>query len=263
MQHEDQRGQEPAGASHPERAERDASGRRELAEQQRGDEEAGEHEEHVDADEPGRRVRVAGVEQDHRDHGERADAVERRLVGERRRAVVAAVGAFGGHRSAGATVADEREEALARRRTGRGSRVEAVRADAHEPGRVGRGERRARRSRPRRTTRGCRRCGRAGGGGGSRSPSPPVRTASGRERRRSGGCPSSLTLPKMPHARSTSAGTAPAAASVVDASPVTTSTRSSPAAAASARARAGEVGVELHQAGVHVVGARMVGRGPR
>ena len=45
------RGQQPTGAARPEVRERDGAGGGQLAQQQRGDEEAGEHEEHVDADE--------------------------------------------------------------------------------------------------------------------------------------------------------------------------------------------------------------------
>ena len=49
---------------------------RELAEQQRGDEEPREREEDVDAEESSRDVRDAGVERHHRGDGERTHAVE-------------------------------------------------------------------------------------------------------------------------------------------------------------------------------------------
>ena len=55
-----------------------------LVEQQRRDEEAGHDEEHLDAEEPAVHPREPGVVEDHGDHRQRAQAVERRLVAHRR-----------------------------------------------------------------------------------------------------------------------------------------------------------------------------------
>ncbi len=56
----------------------DASGALQLPAQQRGDQEAGEDEEHVHPEEAAPRPRDAGVIEQHRHHGKGADAVEGR-----------------------------------------------------------------------------------------------------------------------------------------------------------------------------------------
>ena len=76
-------GQQPACASLVEPPERQAAVMLELHEQQRGDEEARQHEEHVDAEEPAAHRHPAVVQHDRGD-GERSHAVERRDVAQRR-----------------------------------------------------------------------------------------------------------------------------------------------------------------------------------
>ena len=163
------------------------------------------------------------MEEHHRDHGERADAVERRLVGERR----VAVGRRPELRSSSVSrrepsptkVKSRRPATNGSRRRRRGG---ARRRRRDPPGRARRT--RSRRSRPRANqARMSTVQVRAVGGGGSRSRSRPARTGAGVSATKPW-MSSSLTLPKMPQARRTSAGTAPTAASLTDASPVTTST---------------------------------------
>ena len=80
--HQEQRGEQPPGAAHPERLQVDASPPRPLGDEQRGDEEAAQHEERVDAEEPADRPRLTGVVEEHGRDREGPDAVERGLVAE-------------------------------------------------------------------------------------------------------------------------------------------------------------------------------------
>jgi hypothetical protein len=91
---EDERGKQPSRAACPERPKVDPASGSPLVEEQGGDEEAAQHEEGVDAQEASRRPADAGVVQQHTEHRERPEPVERGLVRERRRPV-AVVGARG------------------------------------------------------------------------------------------------------------------------------------------------------------------------
>ena len=64
-QDDEQRGQEPKRATAIELGETDVAGRLALAHEQPGDEEAGQHEEHVDADEAAGESGYARVEEHH------------------------------------------------------------------------------------------------------------------------------------------------------------------------------------------------------
>ena len=76
-----ERRQQAARAADPERAQVDALLPIELRHQQRRDQEPADHEEHINAEEPGRQPEHPGVVEHHGGHRERADAVERRQVG--------------------------------------------------------------------------------------------------------------------------------------------------------------------------------------
>ena len=82
--HEDERRVEPPQAADVEAAQVEAAGRAVLAQQQRGDEEAAEDEEEVDADEaagqPGQLLRAGDVVGEHQRDGDGAQAVELRQV---------------------------------------------------------------------------------------------------------------------------------------------------------------------------------------
>ena len=74
--------QQAARPAHPELPETDGEPPCPLAQQQRGDQEAGQDEEHVDAEEPARRERRPTVVQQHAEHGDGPDPVESRHVAE-------------------------------------------------------------------------------------------------------------------------------------------------------------------------------------
>ena len=80
-----QRGQQPAGPAGPEPAEVDAALLPPLGQQQRADQEAGQHEEQVDAEVAA--DQEVGVEQQHAGHRRAPQAVEGRDVAQQRRAV--------------------------------------------------------------------------------------------------------------------------------------------------------------------------------
>jgi hypothetical protein len=82
-EHDEQRGEEPSRATRPERAERDATGAVPLAQQQPGDQEAGQHEERVERQHSARRE-VASVDADREPDREAAPTVERGPVQARR-----------------------------------------------------------------------------------------------------------------------------------------------------------------------------------
>ena len=84
-QHHEQRREQPARSAQPELREVGAPAAVALVEEQGGDQVARHDEEHLDADEPAVHPREAGVVADDGDHRERAQAVERRLVGHARR----------------------------------------------------------------------------------------------------------------------------------------------------------------------------------
>ena len=86
--------QQAARAPEPELEQVDAAGGRALGDQQRRDQEAAEHEEHVDAEEPARRDRHAAVVEQHRADRDRADTVEGGDV--RQSAVLLTAGSAGG-----------------------------------------------------------------------------------------------------------------------------------------------------------------------
>jgi hypothetical protein len=67
----------------PERPDVDAAALPPLVDEERRDEEAAEHEECVDAEEPSRRPAHAGVIEEHAQHGEGPEPVERGLILER------------------------------------------------------------------------------------------------------------------------------------------------------------------------------------
>ena len=75
-EHHEQRGQQPARASNPERSEREAPGAFELVDEQARDQEPAEHEEQVDAEEAARGDARREVVEDHREHGDAAQPVE-------------------------------------------------------------------------------------------------------------------------------------------------------------------------------------------
>ena len=83
-EHGEERGQEPARAPVPEPLQADAVGLLEVGQQQARDQVAADHEEHVDAEEPAGDPLLVGVVEQHRDDGERAQAVERGDVAESR-----------------------------------------------------------------------------------------------------------------------------------------------------------------------------------
>src|SRR5699024_11010430 len=72
----DQGGQQPAGPPQPELRQVDPPAGADLPQQQSGDEEAGDDEEDVDAEEPGRQHGGGEVEDQHPDDGQCADAVQ-------------------------------------------------------------------------------------------------------------------------------------------------------------------------------------------
>ena len=90
--------EEPQGGQQPQRppgvevAQRDATRPSPFLEQEGGDEEAGEHEEHVDADEPARQRPLPEVADDHPGDGDRPQTVEGGAVAE------ALLGGMGGAR---------------------------------------------------------------------------------------------------------------------------------------------------------------------
>ena len=79
-EHEEQRGQQPAGPAQVELADVHAATVAVLGEQQRGDQVAADREEHVDAEEAARHPGDVGVVEQDRAHAERAQAVEPRHV---------------------------------------------------------------------------------------------------------------------------------------------------------------------------------------
>ena len=83
--HDEERRQEAPGPSTPEAGQADATGVDPLLQQQRGDEEAGQDEEQVDAQIATRRPTELQVVGHHADHGHAPEAVERRQVPARHR----------------------------------------------------------------------------------------------------------------------------------------------------------------------------------
>ncbi|MFT3852604.1 MAG: hypothetical protein QM733_07700 [Ilumatobacteraceae bacterium] len=79
---DDERRQQPTGSPQPEALETDGALALVLADQQQRDQVAADHEEHLDPEETTRQPRVIGVVDDHRQHGERADPVEPRRIGQ-------------------------------------------------------------------------------------------------------------------------------------------------------------------------------------
>ena len=79
------RGQEPAGPAEPEVLQADGAVAPVLAEQQHRDQVAADHEEHLDAEEAAPQPRGVAVVDDHRDHGQGAQAVQPREVRDRLR----------------------------------------------------------------------------------------------------------------------------------------------------------------------------------
>ena len=75
-QHDERRGQQPPEAPGIEPCEADAALAPDIAQQQLGHQEAREHEEDIDADEPAVEACEAGVERDHEIHGDGAQPVE-------------------------------------------------------------------------------------------------------------------------------------------------------------------------------------------
>ncbi len=76
QEHDHERGQQPPGPVHVEAPEVDPVAQPQLLEQQRGDEEPGEHEEHVDPEETTLEPPDVRVEQQHRRHGDGPQPVE-------------------------------------------------------------------------------------------------------------------------------------------------------------------------------------------
>ena len=74
--HQRGRGEDPPGAPRVEAHQRDPARAGRLAHQQRGDQEPGDHEEDVDADEAARERAEARVSHDHQQHGERAKTLD-------------------------------------------------------------------------------------------------------------------------------------------------------------------------------------------
>ncbi len=119
-QHQHQRGQEPARPAQPERLDGHAAGPGDLLQEQERDQEAGEDEEDVDAEEPGRGPADPAVEEHHGADRDRADPVEGRLVGEGSGGVLR--GGSGAHRrgfdSEGPADGPEADDCTARPRRG-------------------------------------------------------------------------------------------------------------------------------------------------
>ena len=78
--HREQRRQQAARPAHPELPQRDAIRALPFGDQQQRDQVAGDHEEHLDAEEATGQPVAVGVVHHHRDHGERAHPVETRKV---------------------------------------------------------------------------------------------------------------------------------------------------------------------------------------
>ena len=74
--HHEHRGEEPPGAAQPEVAERDPIVALAFRDQEQRDEVAGDHEEHLHAEEAAGEPRVVGVVDHHGHHGERPETVE-------------------------------------------------------------------------------------------------------------------------------------------------------------------------------------------
>ncbi len=79
---EKERGEETPGSAGVERTQGDGPAAPEFRDEQRGDQVARQHEERVDAEEPTGCPRLVAVIGEHSEHGEGADPVEGRLVGE-------------------------------------------------------------------------------------------------------------------------------------------------------------------------------------
>ena len=79
------RGQEPSGPAEPEVLQPDGPVAPVLAEQQHRDQVAADHEEHLDTEEAAPQPRGVAVVDDHRDHGQGAQAVQPREVRDRLR----------------------------------------------------------------------------------------------------------------------------------------------------------------------------------
>jgi len=99
-QHREQRRQQPTPATHPELPEADATQSVAVAflDQQRGDQEPGDDEEHLDSKESAVHPREACVVQDDSNHRHCAHAVERRLIAHQRGALDRPAGAAIGAR---------------------------------------------------------------------------------------------------------------------------------------------------------------------